>query len=316
MRVLEKNKSIDEILKVILQKAKYQKIIVCIDEDSDMEYIDHLIDIVGNKAVMIKYYYNKNDIEMFYKMINNGTRLVIYNVSIEHFSKLKNDNIYILNIFIPQTSFILPYINNSESLYGESLMICANEQKDYRAILYLYMSSLEKVWALILQNNEIDTTIFKRVDELVNCDKDFYSKLINLAQILNPYMLYEYFDASEDELPYYIYLKLCAILKMFNDVSYNNENYIDFYKMQLSSSDIDKAYSLVARHDIISTIKLNGTKLIRLGNVLINRFKIIIKKYFNIKNIKLNKINKLIKNQAKALNIDNLLYISYILNTI
>jgi len=316
MRILNKDTSIKEVANFVLQKAKYQKVIVCIDQTSDMEYIDKLIRTIGNNVIIIKYYYNKDNLDMLNQMLNSGIRIIIYNVSSEHFYNIQNNNIYLLNIFIPQSSFVLPYINNNESIYGDNLLVCNNVQKDYCSILCLYMLALKKVWSQILQNEEVDTTTFKSVDALVNGKEEFYSNLTNLSQLLKPYITKLECNINEDELPYYVYMSLKAILKMFEDVNNDNEQYIDFYKMKLSSSEVDKAYGLIVKYDILSTIKINSTILIKVSNALINRFKIIIKKYFNIKNIKLNKINKLIKNQSKSLNIDNLLYISYILNTI
>lgn len=316
MRVLNKGESVKEIVNFILQKARYQKIIICLDETSDVKYIDKLVRGIGNNAVIIKYYYNEEDVNAFKEMTNNGVRLIIYNVSSEHFNCIKIDNVYVLSLFVPQSSFVLPYINNNESMYGENLLICNNSQKDYCSILCLYMLSLEKLWAQILQNEEVDTMLFKMVDGLVNNKDDFFSGLINIAQILKPYINEMYNNINEEDVPCYEYLSLLAVTKMFEDVSRGNEQYIDFYKMQLSSAEINKAYCLVVKHDILSTIKINSSVLMKVTNALINRFKIIIKKYFNIKNIKINKINKLIKNKSKLLNIDNLMYISYILNTI
>ena len=118
------------------------------------------------------------------------------------------------------------------------------------------------------------------------------------------------------ELPYYIYLQTCSILDMFKSLDYQEEEHIDFYKQNLSKDEICKAYNLIFKHNIVDLIRLNSTNLIKLTTVILNRFKILIKKYFNFKNIKLNKINKLIKKQSKRLNIDKLLYISFIFNAI
>jgi len=103
---------------------------------------------------------------------------------------------------------------------------------------------------------------------------------------------------------------------MLESVNQNNEQYIDFYKTEKSASDINKAYDLITRFEIIDKLKINSGNLIKINNVVLNRIKIIIKKYFNFKNKYFNNLNKIIKNNAKALNIDNLLYISYIFDVI
>ena len=104
MRVLDKRNSINEIAEMIAQKARYQKVVLCLDDESDMGFVDKLTDVMGRKVVLLKYYYNKNNISSFFDMISNGVRVVVYNVSLEHFYQLQNDNNFILNIFLPQSN--------------------------------------------------------------------------------------------------------------------------------------------------------------------------------------------------------------------
>ncbi len=316
MRIVEKNNSIEEVVSLILQKARYQKVVVCIDEKSDMGYIGNLESCLGKNVILLKYYYNQTNVSSFFDIINNGVRAVVYNVSSRHFYKLQNDNGYLVNIFIPQTDFLLPYINNVESVYGENLIVYDTQRVDYSSVMFVYEMALNRVWADLLQDNVVDTSVFKNVDKLLNNKVEVCYELGNTIKALKPFWDDGYKSIDEKELPYYLYFRLCAILKMLHGIHYNEEQYIDFYKTEQSSTEIDKAYSLVVKHDIIDIIKNNTAPLIRLLSAILNRFKIIIKKYFKFKNIKLNKLIKLIKCQAKSLNIDNLLYISYVFNSI
>ena len=316
MRVLDKRNSINEIAEMIVQKARYQKVVLCLDDESDMGFVDKLTDVIGRKVVLLKYYYNKNNISSFFDMISNGVRVVVYNVSLEHFYQLQNDNNFILNIFLPQSNFVLPYIANVESVYGDNMLVCDMTKKDYTSVLFMYELALNKLWSLLLQEVDVDVNMFKSVDKLANDKDDFYINLVNQATYLKSSLTDEYKQIEESQLPYYIYLRLCAVLKMFESLNQGKEQYIDFYKTELSSEAIEKAYALIIKYNIIDIIKYNSNNLIKINSVILNRLKIIIKKYFNFKNIKLNKLNKIIKNQSKALKIDNLLYISYIFNTI
>lgn len=314
MRIVDKSNSANEIVDLILSKAKYQKVVICIDENSDMEFVENIVSQINKDTILLKYYYNKHDTSTFHNMVNNGVRAIVYNVGLKHFYKLQSDNSFLLNIFIPQSNFVLPYIVNVESFYGDNLLVCNTNIKDYITLLFLYELALNKTWCLLLQEVEVDTTIFKNIDALANCTHDFYSSLINQVSYLKSTLTDEYKDIEENQLPYYIYLRLCIIFKMLESLNQDNEEYIDFYKTELSSKAIEKAYSLVVKYPFIDKLKYNSGNLIKVNSAILNRTKIIIKKYFNFKTAKLNKLNKIIRNQSKILNIEDLLYISYIFN--
>lgn len=316
MRIIDKNGSINEIVDLILNKARYQKVLICLDENSDIEFVENIIDKIKNQVVILKYYYNKHNVESLRNMINNGVRVVVYNVRLEYFYKLQSDNNYIINIFLPQSKFLLPYINNVESVYGDNLLVCNTMVKDYLSLIFLYEVALNKVWQMLVQDLDVDTSMFKNLDALANGDVDFYTGLANQVGYVKSVLTNDYKEVEESQIPYYIYLRLCYILKMLEELNRNNEQYIDFYKTEKSSMAVEKAYSLIIKHKLIELLKYNSGNLIKINCAVLNRIKIIIKKHFNFKNIKTNKLNKIIKNQSKESNYDNLLYISYILNSV
>lgn len=315
MRILDKRNSFNEVVNLIITKARYQKVVLCIDENSDMEFVDNVVNNVGSQVVLLTYYYNKNNIQAFRDMVDNGARVVIYNVSCEHFYELQNDNNYVLNMFFAQTEFILPYIVNAESVYGDNLLICDTMIKDYISLLFMYGLALERIWGMLIQGVDVDTQMFKNLDAIANGDMDFYSGILQQIQCLKLYLTTQYQDIKQDQLPYYIYLRLCSILKMLESVMRGEEQYVDFYKTELSSNAIEKAHNLLVKYNIVEVLKCNCQNLIKIDVAILNRAKIIIKKYFNFNNINLNKLNKIIKKQSQELNADNLLYISYIFNS-
>lgn len=306
----------DEVCSLILQKARYQKVLICVDENSDTEYIENLKNCIQKDTILLMYYYNKQDVSHFFNMINNGVRVVVYDVSIEKFYKLQNENVYVLNIFLPQSKFLMPYILNKESVYGDNLIVCDTSVKDYASVICLYQSAFDWIWGLLLQGADVETEMFKNIDALINGDVDFYPALINKVQALKGYINKDYACVDEEDLPYYIYLKTYSIFNMLKSVNTGTVEYIDFYKTQTSEKAISKAYNLIIKYDIFEKLNIYSNNLIKINYAILNRLKILIKKYFKIKNIKINKIIKIIKSQAKYLNADNLLYISYIFNNI
>lgn len=316
MRIVNKSNSIKEIYDLILSKAKYQKVIFCIDETSDVQNIDNIINMLGRKVIAIKYYYNHKTVSTFFNMLNNGVRIVVYNIKIEHFYKLQTDSNFVLNIFIPQENFMLPYMSNVESLYGDNILICHNQLKDNLSVLFMYYQGLNKVWGDLLQRNQVDMLPLKKIDLLTRCNSNFYVELLDVFKSFGCKAESGYKEVEFAELPSYVYLQVCAMLKLFQSFSDGVEKYIDFEKEGFTSKDVCKAYDLIAKHDIIDIIKFNNHNLIKLTNVILNRLKILIKKYFKLNGAELIKINKLIKTQAKRYNIDDLLYISYIFDII
>lgn len=315
MRIMDKNNSLNEIVDTVLQKARYQKVVICIDEHSNLKLIEELEKRLRKQAVLIKYYYNNYSVADFFNILNSGVRVVIYNVSAEHFCKLKNDNNFILNIFIAQSNCVAPYIDCVESAYGDNFLLCNTEEKDYVSIVLMYERALNNLWQRLIQNADVDTRMFKDIDALINGENAFYENLINMSTKLKSGV-----EAGEmigeSDMVCCTYLRLEAIYQMLISVNNNDIQYIDFYKSKFSSDEIDKAHALICKHNIIELIKVNCVNLIKINSAILNRVKIIIKKHFNLKNINYKKINKTIKEYAKTLNIDNLLYISYIFNTI
>ena len=304
MRILDKSNSIDEVVDLIISKARYQKVVLCLDETSDMDFVNAVSRAINKYVAVMTYYYNKSNISSFHNMVDNGTRVVLYNVSAKHFYKLQTNNNYVLNIFLPQSSFVLPYISNVESVYGENLLVCDTSLKDYTTLLVMYEMALHDIWGKLIQNTDVDTSVFKSIDDIANGKVDFCVGLNAQKHILIQNVFLGYQEIEEEELPYYIYLRMCAICKMLESVICESEQYVDFYKTELSVGAIEKAHNLLVKYDIVQTLKLHSVNLIRINNAILNRAKIIIKKHFNCNNIKLNNLNKIIKKQSKELNME------------
>ncbi|MBO5909939.1 MAG: hypothetical protein J6Q15_00370, partial [Clostridia bacterium] len=219
MRVVDQSNCVNDIIDLIISKAMYQKVVFCLDDSSDVRLIDTIAKKIERKVSLIKYYYNKNNVDAFNNIVNNGVRVTVYNVSSEHFYVLQNDNSFILNIFIPQSSFVLPYITCGESMYGDNLLVCDMCKKDYISIICMYYLALNRLLELLVNDVEVDTQIFKDVDWLVNCDSGFYSNLINMVKRLRGCLNDCYKEIDEEELPCYVYLQLYSIFKMFDNLN-------------------------------------------------------------------------------------------------
>ena len=58
MRIVNIN-NLEEISSLIIQKAKYQKVLLCIDKTSDFNVIQKLENKLSKQVVLLKYYFNK-----------------------------------------------------------------------------------------------------------------------------------------------------------------------------------------------------------------------------------------------------------------
>ena len=315
MRILS-NYNLSSLKQHVEEKAKYQKVVICIDETSDMDMINEIQAALSRDVIILKYVYNLKTLREFNQMLNDGVRLVIYNISSNHFCVLRQSNNLILNIFIPTSKFILPYMINTDCVYGDNILIFNNCIVDYAGVMVLYYSGLSKVWADLQAGEKVNLNIFKSLDALINNPSDFCNRMLECVNLLVSHIDNGVINIEEEELPYNIYLRSCAIFNMLEKIDSGEYDCIDFYKAYNSHEDILKAYELIVKCELMDLIKYYSNNLIKLNLAILNRFKIILKKYFTFKNINLNKINNRIKNNAKLLKIDNLLYISHIFNAI
>lgn len=296
-----------EICKLVLQKAKFQKVVICYDNCADKGLLDKLNARLSKQVVLINFYLNGNE-EEFFKVVQNGARIVIYNISANNYLKVKDDNNFLIKIFVPTSAFALPYLIEQDSVYCDNLFI-DKRQMDYLTIIALYDAGFTKLWADLQQGNQVDLEVFKNLDYIVNDkNKDVFTIVKQLAVYIEK-------DVAEEELPYYIYLKLCYIYNMLEKFKFNEETTIDFYKLNLTREELNKAYSVMVKSEIVDYLKLYCDNLMRVVSALIVRIKILIKKYIK-NNINIKKLDEKIKLNAKYLKIDNLLYISYIFGVI
>lgn len=311
MKIVDKEDAVDFIVKMIKEKARYQKVVFCTDKNSNIEMLDKICTLVGRSAVIIKYYYNKKNIKEFFSMINNGARLVVYDVSVDHFYNVQNNNTFLLNVFISQSSFVFPYIGNVGSVYGENVLITELLRRDYNSIILMYELALDDLWGRLLSGASVNTEMFKKIDSLMKCD-NFYNELIYVFECLKNNLTDDYGSINEREVCGYMLMRIGCILKMLTTISDGRESYIDFYKRVQSTKELETAYQLIVKSDLIDILRLYCSKLIKISIVIIDRIKIIINKYLN-NNINLKRI---IKNITISPNINNLLYIAYILDCV
>lgn len=314
MRIIGYDKY-DEVVDLLLTKARYQKVLFCYDESCDYKLLNKIIDKVNKLVVVIKVDCNQIQLDEFRHMCNNGVKVVVHNIKVENYYKLFEQNIYLLNVFIATGNYILPYMMHNESVYGENVLMCDTNKKDLLGVMMLYDAGLNYVWTQIQQRESVKLDVFKQLDGLVNFDKHFYSGYLEVCLNLKKY-IFLFKDVGSDNLHMYLLIKYLALFEMFNKINNGEERYVDFYKTEKTDVEISKAYHLVIKSELIDLLRLNSVSMLRIINAIINRYKILIKKHFKYKNIKINKIKNKLINIAKQSKIDNLLYISYIFNTI
>ena len=304
MKIIRKN-TVKEIVNLILLRAKYQKVVICYDDTADKCLLENIKDKVDKQVVFINFYYN-NNYEDLSKTLQDGARIVVYNVSVDNYLKIKDNNNFLIKVFVPTSNFILPYMIEIDSVFCDNLLVCPGKL-DCLAIILLYDAGLTKLWADLQLHEKVDLEVFKNIDNVINSGG---GDLMEITGYLSNYI-----DISVDEncIPYYIYLKLCYVCKMLERFKFNEESVLDFYKLKLSREEIDKAYLVLVKSEIVDCLKMYCDKILRVVYALLQRVKILIKKYFKNK-INIEKIDLKIKENAKNLKIDNLLYISYIFN--
>lgn len=307
MRILNKDFE-QEISGLVLQKAKYQKVVVCYDKTADKQFIDRLNNKLSKQVVLINFYFNENE-QDYFDVVRNGVRLVIYNVGADNYLKIKDADNYLIKVFVPTGDFCLPYLISGDSVYCDNVFV-KRMGVDYLSIILLYDAGLSKLWADLQLGYDVDLDVFKKLDNIVNC------KGGNVFEVVQNLASYVELSVEKSVCPYYVYLKLCYIYEMLEKFKFHEESVVDFYKLDLTPEDVGRAYAVLVKSEVVGYLKVYNEKLMRVVSALLLRVKILIKKYFKNNKINVKEINKKMRQNIKHLKIDNLLYISYLFNVL
>ncbi len=247
MKIIYSNE-INDLKDLIIDKAKYQKVMLVYDHTISNIEISDLYRLIREECI-----FNKTDISnLDINEINNGYKLLIFKCSTDSFLSIQVDLEDFDNIFIPTDKAVLPYYLNYENkksakdsfLVQSDIDIHMNSSISFNQFLH-YLKSF-----FINFSYNIDFTIDFDID------------------ILSPEMKFEDIEILKKTGIEYKYLSLIdlllidAFLVMITAIRTNNLSMIDIYKdCKDDETLIDKLYARVSDNALINIVRLNYTQI-------------------------------------------------------
>ncbi len=166
---------IEEIKKIVLKKAKFQKVMLLYDNDVSCLEINEIFEVLKGNCI-----FNKSSMDNIDENeINNGYRLVIFYCCVDSFLRCDFNLSEFINIFFPTQSAFLPYfVSNDCSLNNsESYLIVDMQQCDLAMIssinfnffyndLKKLMKGLRPSWNLPVINHITNEYLFELLNKL------------------------------------------------------------------------------------------------------------------------------------------------------
>lgn len=305
MRIIQYT-NMQEIYNRLIDKIKYQKVVLLTDNNQN---IDKKIEKVFSiNTVFYTVSFDSVNLEEF---IKDGTKCVILVLQTSNYLKVKSiidDNMIVVDIC---SSEHLLRFNDFDNYY----LYIAGYKKSVADYLFLANSLVENIWQNLLSFKDVSSQvllaeeIIQKFGEKESSNFDYVNFCLGLKKEIT-------FAVSLDEelprikdVPIYLFLRLIAIKYLFLSFKLDNVLMVDIYKeCKSSENEINLCYKLLTSERANFLLKNCYDLLIE----IIDRFvrKIKINNNEIIKSIK-NEL-KVLKNNAKTINLDNLLKYCYL----
>ena len=255
------NNRVEEIAKIISNRAKFQKVALIYDECTSALEIAEIYNAIKQICVFNKFSYDEID----YVELNNGSRVVIYLGNVKGYLKLnfpKND---FINIFCPKDKELLPYFltENNKIDTNENYLILGHQVVDVAILSSVcfnkFVNYLINVLSLEGKNieacpieKEITYQNIMELLKLVDDDVEFFD-----LQIIKKY------DLDYKHIVLVDLLLINAFIVFLQAVKCQNGMIVDVYKATKDNDSlIDKYYSILTNDSVFNLITLNYNYLI------------------------------------------------------
>jgi len=253
MNILKYN--LQDIKKIVEEKAKYQKVMLLYDNYTSETEIDAIYQTVKEFCI-----FNKCEIEKDCTEIYNGYKLLIFCSGINSFLKFNYDIEEFVSVFIQKDEGILPFFlntNNTISLSERYLFVSAN-MLDLNAISSLYFNKFYNYLYDLLYFqfsninfcfNEKEITQFNLVQELEQLDASMQFADIKIIKETG---------IDYNSLTKLNYVLICAFLSVIMAVENKSLELVDVYKVAKDNLElIDKFYAMQTNQAITKLVELN-----------------------------------------------------------
>ncbi len=254
--------SIDEIKEVVASKARYQKVMLLTDEQTNIEIAQKIHE--GIKDLCI---FNRRDINSLDEEISNGYKLIIYLVSPKNYLTCDIRKDEHINVIVADGKNLMPYCLNEKSHKINNYMATNNVSLDLNMLSSLYLNTFfnyfqnlilgmqEGEYFNILKEEITQQNLFKIIDKLEN---NFFFLDMDIIKKSN---------AKAEHSAVLDLILINAFIVLITSVKNQNLTLVDTYKVANDNQElIEKFYRMHFNAGFHQLITLNYNCLMNFAN--------------------------------------------------
>ena len=304
--------SVEEIVNTVLKSAKYQQVALCFDANSDLDLVDKINSLLKKEVVLFNY--NLDNFANLNDVINDSIRCVISLTSFNNYMRLRelNSSNYLL-IDIVIDDFICPHIVNQK--VDSVVFIKPQMLNNLTDVIFIFANLVEARFQSILQarnygqeEKRLKFLLDNFNAETIDCEKFIAFASEQVFQLdFSPCTQFD----NLTELTFYFYSIIISYKFFFLQFEQESFKMLDVYKYyQNDYKQINLSYKILFDERLNFMLKTNYINMLEFIELFLNKINFkLLKKQNKIKTLN---ILKILKNNIKALNSDNLLKIVYL----
>ncbi len=248
--------NVEEVRKIIIAKAIYQKVLLIYDETTSKTEIDEIYEQIKDICI-----YNRQNIHTLdMNEVYNGYRLLIFYCSAENFLKNSFDRSEFVNIYCVKDRWFLPYflsVKNELLLNDKNYLMIENKDVDISIIASLNFNMFYN-YLLNLINGEDYYKFSYSPKEITQQNIISYLNNLNSNMIFLDIDILKQQGMNYKDLFIIDIMILDAMILFFESIKNNEVMMVDVYKASKIDFDkIDKFYKFSKNVNLLNLIILN-----------------------------------------------------------
>lgn len=254
--------NVNDIKQVVTNKAKYQKVMMLLDEYSNTELAQHIQEEIKDICVFNKCYINKLDDEII-----NGYRLIIYLISANNYliCNVKKDEY--INVIVAQDNLMLPYMLDNNLKKIDNYIVAEQHKLDLHMLSSIYLNAFFNYFhnlTLGQQSSEYFNLLKEEITQqnlynvVEGLDKEFFFLDMDIIKKSN---------AKAENTAVLDLIIINAFIVLINQIKTQSLTLVDVYKTAGENTQlIEKFYRLHFNANFHQLVILNYNCLINFAN--------------------------------------------------
>lgn len=252
---------IEEVNRLILNRAKYQKVMIVYDDFVSTLVLNNLYSIIKDVCI----YNNSHINNLDHNELNNGYKMVVYFCMAESYLEKQIENKDFVNVFCPQDEKLLPFVIDKDAKINESESYLLLERKtiDVSMISSLYCNHfINYIQSLI--NCEGSEDLFAISSEYkVDFNIESIIEKADKNMVFLDCSILKKYKLDYEKLALLDLILIDAFLVLINSIKTQSLMIVDIYKAGREDyALIDKCFSVVNNDILRNIVLLNYNNLI------------------------------------------------------